>query len=240
MVLLSIVLPVFNEEKILAENFQKIHSFLKGNIPAYEIILGNDGSTDNSLSIIKELKEKYENVKYVTQDINTYRGFILTKAMRIAGGDYIGYLDIDLEIDFLYIKDFLKLLENDNYDVVIASKYIERDTLKDLKKFRYFLHLVHYCTVKTLLNSDIRDNQGGLKIFKKAAIKSILDEIILTDWMWDTEVLTRLQNKGYRIKEFPVKLNAIDRRSKIKFLKASIKSFISILYLFSKGIRVKS
>ncbi|MSR91206.1 glycosyltransferase family 2 protein [Inconstantimicrobium porci] len=123
--LLSIIIPVYNVEKYLR---QCIESVVKQNLYNYEIILVNDGSTDNSLNICKEYADKYTEIKIIDQK-NKGLGAARNAGIKKASGKYIGFLDSD---DYIKQDMFSKMLnkaEEDNLDLVICAveMYFEDD-----------------------------------------------------------------------------------------------------------------
>lgn len=102
---ISIILPVYNIEKFLAN---ALKSVVNQNLNDIEIICINDGSTDNSLEILKEFQQKDERIILINQE-NQGSGIARNNGMRIATGEYIGFLDAD---DYLYNRNVLSNLYN--------------------------------------------------------------------------------------------------------------------------------
>ena len=129
----SIIVPIYNSEKHLEKC---INSIIKQTYKNIEIILINDGSTDNSLEKIKELSLKYQNIKYYTQ---TNKGVARTRnsGIRYAKGSYIMFVDNDDYIEKDYVETFVNEIEKENYDYVIGGYKRVDENGKTLLKQTY-------------------------------------------------------------------------------------------------------
>lgn len=117
MLKVSVIVPVYNTEPYLRECFDSLVSQTYKNI---EIIIVNDGSTDNSIDIINEYANKFSNIKIVNQENKGYSGARNT-ALEYVTGDYVGFVDSD---DYIKPDMFEKLIttaENNNADIVSCS-----------------------------------------------------------------------------------------------------------------------
>ena len=114
----SIIIPVYNSEKYIK---RCIDSVLKQTFKDYEVILIDDGSTDNSKEILDEYKEVYPEKITVIHQENMGVSKTRNKAIKMAKGKYIMFIDNDDYIDKDYIEVFVKKIEKDNYDVVLGG-----------------------------------------------------------------------------------------------------------------------
>ena len=105
--LLSVIVPIFNSEKYIK---QCVYSILQQSLKNIEIILINDGSTDRSLYIIKQLQEKHENIKIIDNKIPSGNpGTPRNQGIKIAQGKYIGFVDSDDWIEKDYYKNLINI-----------------------------------------------------------------------------------------------------------------------------------
>lgn len=147
---ISVIIPVFNGEKYLK---RCLNSLINQTIKDYELIIVNDGSTDNTNKILNEYKKKYQNIVIVERE-NKGISESRNDGLKIATGKYICFVDSDDFVDNNYLEELLNKMESDDFDFVTANIYltypnkekkIEIDlkydclTLSDLKK--YFLSL---------------------------------------------------------------------------------------------------
>jgi hypothetical protein len=230
----SLFIPVYNEEKIIEKNLSKIFNKLNELNLDYEIIVADDGSTDSTGRIVKELRKKYENLRLYRSEKNLGRGEILSVSFKTANGKYIGFMDIDLATDLNYIKDLIENLKN--ADVVTGSRWLKESLVKR-EFFRWMISFFYNkFLLKVLFNSRVKDHQCGFKGFKKeVALKLVKECGVRKDrrWAWDTEMLIRAQRHGYNIKEFPVEWDT-GRESKFKFLRD-----IAIVWTYLFKLRLK-
>jgi glycosyltransferase involved in cell wall biosynthesis len=121
MMAVSILIPVYNEQKIMEKSVSELREFLKKSRLKYEIIICNNGSTDNTEKIGWKLS-RLKNVTFFSIPKKGSVGTAFSESLKMAKHDKIISLDMDLSIDFLFITDCNKLL--DNYDIVMGSKTI--------------------------------------------------------------------------------------------------------------------
>lgn len=120
----SIIIPVYNVEKYLA---RCLDSILNNTYKKIEIILINDGSKDNSQKIIKKYQEKYPTIIFAKEQENKGPAEARNVAMKMATGEYIMFMDSDDFIEKDYIENYVKPLEEDDYDLVIAGYHKSND-----------------------------------------------------------------------------------------------------------------
>lgn len=106
---LSLVVPFYNEKNI-AKNTRTLLAFLKKNIPDYELILVDDGSTQNYLLALTDSLKRNPRLKLITIKRNLGRGFSVKMGFRKASGDYLAYIDADLEIPPKYLSGIYRAL----------------------------------------------------------------------------------------------------------------------------------
>lgn len=203
---LSLVVPAFNEAGIVADSVGRIDEFLQETGLSYEIVLGDDGSTDTTadevealgLSCVRVLRRPHRG-----------KGAILTDALEQTTGRYAGFIDADLEIDVAYLPEFLAALE-DGYDVAVGSKSLNPELNSHRPLSRRMTTTVYNLLVRLLFRSPLSDHQAGFKLFRGDLIRSMVTEVTNEGWLWDTEVLIACERAGCSIKEIPVR--AVRRR----------------------------
>lgn len=111
--LLSVIIPAYNEEKTIVETIKETIKTIK-NIKSldFELIIVDDGSIDNTYAVAKEIADQSAyNIKVVSHSPNKRKGFALKKGVLAAGGDYVLFMDADLEIHPDQLVSFLDLLK---------------------------------------------------------------------------------------------------------------------------------
>ncbi len=200
-VFLSIIIPIFNEEKRLF-NLYKIFDFLEKSQFSCELIIINDGSEDNTLSELKKLQKKHR-FTVINYNNNRGKGYAIKNGMLKASGKYRLFIDIDLSIPIEEFKKFETFLQE--FDVIIASRRLPQSNLI-LKQsiIRESLGKTFTFLSRIILGMSISDFTCGFKVFSEKASKKIFPKLTIERWGFDSEVLFIAQKKGFRIKEVGV------------------------------------
>ena len=235
----SIVIPVYNEEKIIENTIKTVNSYLVSQNKSFEIIVADDGSKDNTQSIIRNLMRNYKALKLVINPINLGRGAALNNAFKNSQGKILVYLDADLAIDLDLFPKLMSAIESENVDIAIGSKHLPNSVVEYPKLRRFFSKAYSYLA-RLFLGSYIRDYQCGFKAFKRDVILTVIPYVKSEKWSWDTEVLVKSQWLGYKIKELPANVvNIYARESKVSLFR-DIKSMgWELIRLFIERINFK-
>ena len=193
---ISILIPVFNEEKTIIKVLTRIKETKISNLN-YEIIVINDGSTDNTKKVLDENKDLYN--LFINNQRNSGKGFSIRKGIAAAGGDAIVIQDADLEYDPINYKVLLEPLVLGVADVVYGSRFIGSDK----KRVLYFWHTVgnKFLTLMSNIftNLNLTDMEVGYKAFKSDVIKNInLQE---DRFGFEPEITAKISKKSLRIYE---------------------------------------
>jgi glycosyltransferase involved in cell wall biosynthesis len=232
---LTVILPVFNEFDILIDSVKTIKKILDETEYKYEIIIAEDGSTDGTDKIAKELSEKNKDVTWLHSDKRLGRGRAVSNAIKKSTGTIVGFIDTDLEISPKYIPIIAKKIKN-GYDIVTGRRYYQLDTESPLNWItRALLSKMYIFLTRILLNVNLNDTETGYKFFNKNKVLTILDEIEDTHWFWDTEIMVRSYYSGLKIKEVPVIfIKNWKHASKVNIIKDTVDYFIKLLKFRSK------
>ncbi len=200
--MLSVILPVYNEGNRLEACVERLRSYLSENSSSFEIIIAEDGSTDESCRIAKRLSRENCDVVLIHSDTRLGRGASLDNAIQMARGDYVIYMDVDLATDLRYTKLLIDGLAN-GASVVTGSRLIKGSKTKR-PLVRDAASRVYNLMVRFLFGSPLYDHQCGFKGFDKKAIVEVIGSVQDRHWFWDTELLIICQHAGLKIFEFPV------------------------------------
>jgi glycosyltransferase involved in cell wall biosynthesis len=230
---ISIIIPAWNEEERIEKTLKSYINSFKKDFTNFEVIVVTDGSEDATPKIVERLSKKYDCIRHVHPDIKLGKGGAIIEGFKLASGDIIGFVDADCSTPPASIK---LLIENlDNCDGVIASRWANGSTVGKKQPFaRRVASRTFNLLVRILFGFEFEDTQCGTKFFRKDAIKSVTNELGLTDWAFDIDLLYRLHKKNYLIKEIPIAWND-QTGSKLDLGKTSIKMFFSVI-----GLRVKT
>jgi glycosyltransferase involved in cell wall biosynthesis len=163
---ISVVIPTFNEEESLPELCTMVVETVRKMHVPFEILFIDDGSSDNSLKVIEDLHQKYEQVKAVSFRRNYGKSEALNEGFRIAEGDIVITMDADLQDD---PREIPRLVEKLNgFDLVSGWKKKRHDPLKKIIPSKLFNF-----TTALLTGIRIHDFNCGLKAYRRDVIKDI-------------------------------------------------------------------
>ena len=207
---LSVILPLYNEEKRLNNLFIKINQFKFLDKNKIEFIFVDDGSNDNSYLLIKNFinrNKKKIDLKLISYKSNKGKGFALKKGVAKAKHDWIITVDIDLSVRLEQIKIWLKKnLISKKLRVYFGSRLINGSKVK-AKKNRRFIGFIFNIILRKILNSDllnIKDTQCGYKLYEKNIAKKIFKRLTENGYIHDVEILILLKKSKILVKELPV------------------------------------
>jgi len=165
---ISVAIPLFNEAESLPELTAWIEKVMKANSFTYEIVFVDDGSTDNSWEIIKDLKSKNNNIKAIKFRRNYGKSAGLNEAFAMVQGDVVITMDADLQDSPDEIPELYRMIIEDDFDIVSGWKkkrydpFIKRNTSK-----------IYNGISRMMTGLKLHDMNCGLKAYKKKVIKSI-------------------------------------------------------------------
>jgi glycosyltransferase involved in cell wall biosynthesis len=226
---LSIIIPAYNEEKRIGRTLDSYSKFFSKNIKDFEIIVVLNNCKDNTLKIVKEFIKKNKKIKYLNFKEAIGKGGAILEGFKIAKGDLIGFIDADMATPPDAFYDLI--IKINSYHGIIASRWIEGSKIGEKQPLmkRIGSRGFNFLT-KILLNLNFNDTQCGAKLFKKNVIKKILNEIGITKWAFDVNLLYSIKRKGYKIKEIPTEWNAVGA-SHFNLVKAMPEMFLGLLRL---------
>ena len=223
---LCVVLPVHNEASILTKSVDEVRKVLDKTKLNYEIIIAEDGSTDRTYQIAKNIAKKYKNVKLIHFKRRLGRGKAVGNAFKKSKAKIVGFIDADLEVPATYIPALIQEIES-GFDVVTGWRFYKFDWNY---VFRIITSKIYSYLVKLLLNVNLKDTETGYKFFNRKSILPIIDEIEAIHWFWDTEIVVRSYHKGLKIKEVPViYIKQWESKSKVNVIQDSIDYFRQLI-----------
>jgi len=233
--IISLVIPIYNEEKIIADTIKAVKEFMAKNFSSdklnldYEVIFVNDGSRDNTLEIAEAFAD--DKIKVVTYAENKGKGGAVRTGMLEAVGDIIFYTDCDLAygLDIL-VEAYENFEKNKDADILIGSRKLHKEGYESYTFMRKFASIAFYNLLKIYGGVKSSDSQSGIKGFRKDACKKIFSMCEINGWTFDFEVLLIAQKLNMKILEIPAKI-INHGESKIRLIKDSVKMFKDIVYI---------
>jgi len=201
---ISIIIPVHNEEKRLLKSMQRTMEYCNSQQWDYQLIIVEDGSTDRTVKVIKDLISKHDRIKLISNKERLGKGIAIKHGVFAADKKYIGYMDADLSADPSELKRLLLYI--DQFDIVIGSRILRGD-LPPIKRpfIRSFLSHCYSNLFRTMFRGvPVHDTQCGLKLFKSNAANILLTQIETNGFAFDCEVLVKASSLNLTIKEVPI------------------------------------
>ena len=221
----SVIIPIYNEVKNLAETVNKIHQSLLASTLTYELILVDDGSHDGSSAVIENLS--LSNVKNIKHNINRGYGATLKSGVKSASFDTILIIDAD---GTYHSEDMLKLVHSmDDFDMLIGSRTGDAVAIPIIRKP---VKAILKKMAEYLSGSIIPDLNSGLRIMKKSLVNRFMN--ILPDGFsfTSTTTLAALMN-AYNVGFMPVNYNKRHGKSKIRPFRDTLNFFKIIISTFA-------
>jgi dolichol-phosphate mannosyltransferase len=209
---ISLIIPVFNQARKISYSVEKIKQAVELSFDNYELIVVNDGSTDNSLTILKDIAMTDEHLRIISYTPNRGKGYAVRQGVLNSQGDAVILLDGDLDISPDLIIDYVEMLRTS--DLVIASKKHPQSNVR-IPKSRAFLSRAFNLLIKLTIGIAQTDTQAGFKVGKGDIMRKIFRNVTVNRYAFDVEFLAIASILHLKVQEMPV-IMRIDRKFKIK------------------------
>ena len=200
---LSIIIPVYNEEKTIKKVIDKVKSVRLDNF-SKEIIIVDDCSTDKTRDALKKIRDN--SLKIFYQEVNGGKGAAVRAGLKNSTGDIILIQDADLEYNPQEYPKLLKPFEDKKVNVVYGSRLeVIRKNLSRMYKLHYFGNLFLTSITNLLYGAKISDMETGYKVFRKEVAGSMSLKSRRFDL--EPEITAKILKNGYKIHEVPISFN---------------------------------
>lgn len=231
---LSVIIPAFNEAKRITETLSRIESYIQSRGDSYEIVVIDDGSTDNTAGLVKNRSAHNNAIRLLQNNKNMGKGYSVKRGMLEARGEYLLFCDADLAIP---IEEIEKLMPwfNKGHEIVIGSKGLkELNVVRHQPLWRESSGRIFNAFVQLIILKGIKDTQCGFKCFRREAAEKIFLKQTLHGYCFDVEILFIAALLGYRIKEVSVSCYNLTG-TKVNIFIDPLKMLLDLL-----GIKLKS
>lgn len=195
---ISVIIPAFNEAKIIKNTIDEVKDFLKNNASDFEIIVVDDKSNDQTLAILEDI----DNIKVLKNLKNHGKGYTVAKGMKAAKGDWLLFMDADNSTKITELKNFLPFI--DKYDLLIASRGLKDSNVQIKQNFiKSFFGRIGNLFSRLLIDKDIKDTQCGFKLISKEA-KYLFEKLTISGFAFDFELLFLAKKYKFKTKEIAV------------------------------------
>lgn len=202
---LTVIIPMYNEGKIIESSAKELSAYMEANFESYEIIFSNDGSTDNSAQLVKNLNLPHTRV--IGCGENKGKGFAVRTAMLEADGEIRIFTDADLAYGTAVIgQAYGFMLENRNTDILIGSRNLSKDGYEGYTRGRKLMSKLYIKILCLVGGFKLSDSQCGFKAFRAEAAKNIFTRCHVDGFAFDFEAILHAVELRLTVREIPVKI----------------------------------
>ncbi|HYC82967.1 MAG TPA: glycosyltransferase [Candidatus Paceibacterota bacterium] len=204
--MISIVIPVYNAAAYIDDTLSKLITFAQDNLEEFEVILVNDGSTDNTFEKLSIWQSRYSQFRVIDNKTNQGKGGAVKDGVLAAIGEHVLFTDADLPYELNSIAR-LPTIFSSGADVVLGARTRERESrISNDGLRRKMLSKVFAGLANLALYKPVSDTQCGFKAFAREAAIDIFRDIKIKRFCFDVELISLAQAKGYAIAVLPVLL----------------------------------
>jgi glycosyltransferase involved in cell wall biosynthesis len=220
---ISIVIPAFNEERLIEATVRTIQAGLERFAIPYELIIIDDGSTDTTGDIMRKLAAQDRRIKVFSHPSNIGKGSALANGFGQAQMEWILFTDADMQIGISHLGAFLS--HADKHDVLIGYRVVRTDPF-----IRRLLSKVYRQLASSLLGLRMRDAHCPFKLIRRDVIRG--RRWATQGFLIDSELLCMVTQAGYAVQELPVtpcKSPRTRSSLQLRHVGMIIREFISLL-----------
>ena len=209
---ISLIIPAFNEADRIPGTLRSFSSYFSRRAFAYEIIVVDDGSLDETVATVLRLSDHISNLSIISTSENLGKGNAVRVGMLAAQGDIFVFSDADESTPAEELDKLLQPLLNGGHSISIGSRYLEGSLVNKpqpwyRRKWSRWSNLL----VQSILLPGIVDPHCGFKAFNADTAKYLFSQARINEWSFDLEILSLAQKQSIPIAEVPVVWNNDDR-----------------------------
>lgn len=232
--LLDVVVPIYNEERVLAASIHRLWSFLDRSFPFPAVItIVDNGSEDGSSAVGAQLVAELPGVRYLRLELKG-RGRALRAAWSSSEAAVVAYMDVDLSTSLEALVPLVEPLVFAEADLAIGSRLAPGAHVVRSRK-RDVISRCYNVILRTVLRSRFSDAQCGFKAASAVVARSILPAVRDENWFFDTELLVCAQRGGLRVREVPVDW-VEDPDSRVKILRTVWQDLMGVARLLVRRV----
>jgi len=227
---LSIIIPMYNEADNVETTLSRVEEVAASMGGTYEIILVNDGSTDNTLEILRRISVQNRKVKVASYPRNMGRGKALRTGFKEARGEIVVSIDADLSYDPHYIIDLIETLrKEEDVDFVLASPYMPGGGVEKIPFSRLWISKFGNKILRFTMPNRIYTSTGIFRAYRRRVLDSL--ELESEGKEIHLEILSKALALGFRVKEVPAILTWRKKgKSKFKFKRTATSHLIFSMF----------
>jgi dolichyl-phosphate beta-glucosyltransferase len=201
---ISLILPAYNEERVIAQSLTEAVGYFTSRGLSYEIIVTADGG-DRTRDIVRSLARENPALRAIGENARRGKGRGIREAVALASGAIIGYADADNKVPIEELDKFIPRLEQ-GAEMVIGTRRTGATIERPQPLYRRIGGKGFHWFMRAAVGlSGISDTQCGFKFFQRAAAKELFLRQKIDGYMFDVEILVLARRLGYRIDQVPIR-----------------------------------
>ncbi len=235
-VFLSIIIPVYNEEKRIGASLDKLLAYLSRQNWSREIVLVDDGSRDGGIELARTRLGGNEEFQVVSYGGNRGKGYALKQGMLASRGRYVLFTDADLSTPVEELDKMLPWFEQ-GFDIVQGSRKMPGASVERHQPWlRENMGKVFTALSNLIVGVKVYDVTCGFKCYRGVVARDLYARQRIFDWSFDAEIIFLARRAGYSLKEVPVHWYD-ESGTKVNLLRDSVHSFLGLLKIRRNGWR---
>jgi len=228
---ISLVIPAYNEATRLPATLKIIRDYFEKQTWSAEVIVVNDGSTDQTVGVVEELLPQWASLRLVDNRGNYGKGYSVRNGALQAKGKIVLFSDADLSAPVTEVPKLVTPILRDECDITFGSRGIDRSLIGvHQSRFREISGMIFNRLVRITIGLPYKDTQCGFKAFRREASLPVFERQTIMGFGFDPEVLYIGRKRGLRIREIPIRWNHVEGTT-VRFLQDSLKMFLDLLLI---------
>jgi dolichol-phosphate mannosyltransferase len=170
---LSVVIPAYNEATSLPETLSILFSELSKEHIDHEILVINDNSGDDTITVLEKLSETIPTLRFLTNQSPNGFGYAVRKGLENFSGDCVAVMMADLSDSPKDLIKFYRIMEDGNYDCVFGSRFIKGGTTYGYPKVKKIINRMANFIIRVVFRIKYNDTTNAFKLYKKDTIEGI-------------------------------------------------------------------
>jgi len=229
-----IVLPAYNEEKIIRKNIILLYSYMEKSFSAYDwrVVISDNNSKDATKDIVLDEARTRARLKYFFV-AEKGKGIAIRRAWEAYDADIYCFMDADLSTDLEALPRLIGAIEKDGYDISCGSR-THKDSRVERSGMRKFVSFGYRIMLRFVFHLSISDVPCGFKAINNNIKDHILPKVQSNEWFFDSELIILSEKSGYKIQEIPVHWSGQEeagRASKVNIFSLSFEYIKKVLEL---------